>query len=377
MKIKNILALLCFLFIGVSCSMEEDILGGVDTKGPDKTNVSETYASIGFSLITDGIQTKSASAGGTEDPNENEKAVVNCYVAVFDKETENLLGSHLYTGNEIGQWTESGYPLATRVLFKIPKDVKNYPDLIIVAVAQMNEDSGVYRESSSIAHGILACNSYSDLMDFTLLEDPNVLVKVGEKELSNKEYPTYITTSDKVLDLGSGQDSHDTFTVPVSQRAGAVELSSFDVKSTTGKITDIQVSEIWLDNTALHAKVKNQMDELGQRYTSSAQYSLANVGRGLLGFRLYSYENISTQKKAALHIEYSYKLDGKEQTGKCDFTIKTPDASATEGYVEKLLASHLYKLDVTITNTTVNVSIVCATMDWKFDKSENVIEFKY
>ena len=33
MKIKNILALLCFLCIGVSCSMEDDILNNVDMGG--------------------------------------------------------------------------------------------------------------------------------------------------------------------------------------------------------------------------------------------------------------------------------------------------------------------------------------------------------
>ena len=41
MKIKNILALVCFLCIGVSCSMEDDILNDVDTKGSD-TNIADT-----------------------------------------------------------------------------------------------------------------------------------------------------------------------------------------------------------------------------------------------------------------------------------------------------------------------------------------------
>ena len=46
MKIKNILALLCFLCIGVSCSMEDDILSGVDTKGPAGIDATELYALI-------------------------------------------------------------------------------------------------------------------------------------------------------------------------------------------------------------------------------------------------------------------------------------------------------------------------------------------
>lgn len=41
MKIKNILALLCFLCIGVSCSMEDDILNNVDM-GDVGTNIANT-----------------------------------------------------------------------------------------------------------------------------------------------------------------------------------------------------------------------------------------------------------------------------------------------------------------------------------------------
>lgn len=51
MKIKNILALLCFLCIGVSCSMEDDILSGVDTKGPAGIDATELYASLDLSLL--------------------------------------------------------------------------------------------------------------------------------------------------------------------------------------------------------------------------------------------------------------------------------------------------------------------------------------
>lgn len=43
MKIKNILALFCFLCIGVSCSMEDDILNNVDMGGVG-TNIANTEA---------------------------------------------------------------------------------------------------------------------------------------------------------------------------------------------------------------------------------------------------------------------------------------------------------------------------------------------
>lgn len=57
MKIKNILALVCFLCIGVSCSMEDDILNDVDTKGSD-TNIADTEAVFSISLSGNGPMTK-------------------------------------------------------------------------------------------------------------------------------------------------------------------------------------------------------------------------------------------------------------------------------------------------------------------------------
>ena len=51
MKIKNIIEVLCFLFIALSCSMEDDILSGVDTKGSAGIDAKEVYASLDLSLL--------------------------------------------------------------------------------------------------------------------------------------------------------------------------------------------------------------------------------------------------------------------------------------------------------------------------------------
>lgn len=377
MCIKNILALLCFLCIGVSCSMDNDILNDTGTNSPNNIDVSESYAAMSFSLAANEIETKASSVfDGEENPNGNEVAVINSYVAIFNQDTKELLASHLYSGDEIGKITDYAYPLASHIIFKVPSNENDYPNLKVVAIAQMNKNEGAYSEYSSITNGIMDCRDYSALIDFTLSEGPNVLVKVGEKDLLRSEYSKYVTVSDKILDLGDGKDTHEPFVIPVTQRSGAVELAAFDVKSSTGKVTDVQVNKLQLQNMALSAKVKNPIEESNQTYSNSALYSPTDVGGSLLNYRLYSYENVSPKYKAALYIEYSYKLDGKLETGTCDFTVKTPDTNAKEGYVEQLLASHLYKLDVTITNATVNVGVVCATMDWKFSE-DNEFEFNF
>ena len=81
MKIKNILALLCFLCIGVSCSMEDDILSGVDTKGTE-ANILDTEAVFILSLSGNSSMTKAVE---TEDPNvatSTEATIRNCFVAM-------------------------------------------------------------------------------------------------------------------------------------------------------------------------------------------------------------------------------------------------------------------------------------------------------
>ena len=82
MKIKNILALLCFLCIGVSCSMEDDILSGVDTKGSE-ANISDTEAVFILSLSGNSSRTEAVE---TEDPNvatSTEVTIRNCFVAII------------------------------------------------------------------------------------------------------------------------------------------------------------------------------------------------------------------------------------------------------------------------------------------------------
>lgn len=83
MKIKNILALLCFLCIGVSCSMEDDILNNVDMGGVG-TNIANTEAVFAFSLSGNSSMTKAGEI--TENPNDvtsTESSISNCFVAII------------------------------------------------------------------------------------------------------------------------------------------------------------------------------------------------------------------------------------------------------------------------------------------------------
>ena len=121
MKIKNILELLCFLCIGVSCSMEDDILSGVDTKGPAGIDATELYASLDLSLLVrnSNVTTKSSELTGPTDGTEenmtkDERSVSDCYIAIFkyDSKTKNV-------GDFLTSYYSSNGSISESLIFKI------------------------------------------------------------------------------------------------------------------------------------------------------------------------------------------------------------------------------------------------------------------
>ena len=79
--------------------MEDDILSGVDTKGPAGIDATELYASLDLSLLVrnSNVTTKSSELTGPTDGTEenmtkDERSVSDCYIAIFkyDSKTKNV-----------------------------------------------------------------------------------------------------------------------------------------------------------------------------------------------------------------------------------------------------------------------------------------------
>lgn len=65
MRLRNILSVLCFLFVAVACSMEDDILNDLDTPTPEK---ADSYAVFDISLLTgENVSTKSSTSSYEEE----------------------------------------------------------------------------------------------------------------------------------------------------------------------------------------------------------------------------------------------------------------------------------------------------------------------
>ena len=261
MKIKNILALLCFLCIGVSCSMEDDILSGVDAIGPARIDATELYASLDLSLLerNSNVTTKSSELTGPTDGTEenmtkDERSVSDCYIAIFkyDSKTKNV-------GDFLTSYYSSNGSISESLIFKIPKDKSERTDLKIVVIA--NAAASVSRSGLASASQI----SYADLKGKTLVEVPNVFVKVGETEIAKGDggtYPdnkggVYVNISEKIL--GLDQPANTPVEVKLIQRTAAIMLQQFKILKSDGTEYDnVEIKGLSLLNSKTIGQVAGE-----------------------------------------------------------------------------------------------------------------------
>ena len=367
MKIKNILALLCFLCIGVSCSMEDDILSGVDTKGPAGIDATELYASLDLSLLVgnSNVTTKSSELTGPTDGTEenmtkDERSVSDCYIAIFkyDSKTKNV-------GDFLTSYYSSNGSISESLIFKIPKDKSERTDLKIVVIA--NAAASVSKYGLASASQI----SYADLKGKTLVETPNAFVKVGETDIAKGDgtYPdgkggVYVNISEKILNLD--QPDHTPVEIKLIQRTAAIVLQRFQIlKSDGSAYDDVAITRLSLENCKAIGKVAGEVSSGEQLYREQSVDDNFTE-------RLYSYENTSITQPTTLKIDYVYN---NGETGSCSFPIKSRLNETSDPSIA-VWAGYLYKLEVTLKNAAVDVTVQCVTQDWIFDK-DHKFEFTF
>ena len=73
-----------------------------------------------------------------------------------------------------------------------------------------------------------------------------------------------------------------------------------------------------------------------------------------------------------MKIDYVYN---NGETGSCSFPIKSRLSETSDPSIA-VWAGYLYKLEVTLRNATVDVTVQCVTQDWIFDK-DHEFEFTF
>ena len=360
MKLKNILSGVVFLIMMISCSMEDEVvLNDIDK---EIQNNVEAYAYVDLNLVGKGSMTKAANSED-EAPIAEESSVNNCYLAIFNTDSKLLLNSFYYVNGTIKsvEGEEPIYALDSHFQMKVSKVENERPNLTFVAIANINYDNQSVDQGVSSLATLKACDTYDKLMAATIYENPTVLVKKGEISITKSQYET--------SSLVSEHDSYCTkVIIPVYQRSAAVELSSFIVRRTksdgayeTLSTTDVKFN---LYNVNLRTKVKTASDDIDS--IEETVYNASDSDK-----RLYTYENMTDKKT---YMKVSYTLNGNRETTRALY-IKTPVNGQN---VEEVLANHLYKLTVTVTNGTVNVGIKCYTKDWNYtNDADHNFEFIY
>lgn len=355
MKLTNILVVISIFFALSACSMEDDtVMNDVDK---EIQNNIDAYASFDLALNSGNVATKaSATEGDAVGPNEKENRVSNCYLAVFNYTSGELLASYFYKGgeeNDITPTAQGNYTLNTHLSFKVFKNEK--PKLRFVAITNVQSTvDPAYGDVASLG-SLQACTTYNELMGATLQEDPYALIKVGETELEANNYQTSSSLAQ------NHEDFCKSVIIPVYQRTASVELAKFVVKKRNGSVdTEVGVSDVKVQLQLMNIKTTvksgsaSEILAIGEERVNALAWSSKDTEAS----RMYTYANSDQSNKTRLKI--AYKLNGEQKYAY--YTIKSP--AANQSYTEEVKANTLYKLDVTIINEVVNVVIKCYTKDW-------------
>ena len=319
MKIKNILALLCFLCIGVSCSMEDDILNNVDMGGVG-TNIANTEAVFAFSLSGNSSMTKAGEI--TENPNDvtsTESSISNCFVAII--KDDNVLSSYWYATSDLQTSSESfTTDIKRHMIVKVPSDK---PALTAYAVANLTQTT---------ADKLLACTTIAGIRDVELAE-PNFLVKVGEQPIGSYKTTTQLATHDDV--------NCNKITIPVVPNVEVVSVQMLNIKLSAKVVGEYGSSFSGVDDNILKPTDVNQSDPKKDIYGTYDK------------IRFYGYDNTDVDRQTSMKI--TYKVDGAVMDR--TYPIKTKPGDAV-----KVVGGNLYKLSVTIGNASEDIDFVIE--DW-------------
>lgn len=385
MRLRNILSVLCFLFVAVACSMEDDILNDLDTPTPEK---ADSYAVFDISLLTgENVSTKSSTSSYEEEgeaPTPSENTVNNCFIAVINEAGDviaNYYANNYPSGTSVSTGEIQSKRIQKHITVKVPEG--EMPNLRFVAFAQI----GDYTEDVS---NLQKCISLKELEEVVLKTHPNTYVKTGSITVNELKENAKKKGEEWTLKLSSQNlvhtdDQCNVVTIPVKQRSARIQLDEFKVIGVGGEYDDVKVTGLQIQNTCRYTFMDSEYkgnDRFEKSYIYVPDGLIPGTGENevkaryygkYFDARFYVYENKESNQPTSLRISYTYN-DGKED-GVCEFTIKSPNEN---GYADMVLANHVYKLSVEIKNATVNVGVKCATLDWQYnDDADHNLEFTY
>ncbi|WP_106831530.1 hypothetical protein [Parabacteroides pacaensis] len=370
MKIKNIFSVLCFLFIGMACSMDEELINETTKTDPSVTEKAE----VNIKLNVNQTQTK----GGVSNPDgtaSSENDINNVVVALVDAKG-NILEIQSTNGTTEEVETDQGKQNVLkdiRFLTKVRENIKaiaivnskrdytscktlydlylqteNNPEnnpLDFVKVGEVLDIFRGYTGSVSTTNltphlveiPVRQLMARIDFMGFMYTKQPdnaNFKVEFVKAEILNANYKSYVCTGEGTLAAG--------------------EVNPGDYKS--GQTPYNQTSSGSLVSGSNWYVVGNNPDD-------------SSIGTPLM--TNYSYTNTNANSPVSIRIQF--KIDDELCTK--EYVINPPRGYTKDGVnyqfanntgIEYVQAGYLYRFYVklTVTKNWIESSIACYTEDW-------------
>ena len=339
MKLKNILSVICFLFVATACSMEDGFLDG---------NTSELVSEAGSAYVSatinlGSIQTKSSNSSAPEEYGAD--AISSCALFLLD-----------VTGKVAGVHTESyaspGTSKTIKFLTKVNVAAK------IVAVVNYNPGN---------SENILACPDYDALKKY-MEHNADYRVKIGEGII---DWTGVAGSTSTTGDLGTVATS-----ITVESRTAIVELVKLSVKSKgAGAHPTVKLTEVSLANLKADGGLYNEgttIETIPFSFVNNLPADPTYYGdKGY--FRKNVYPNTNSGKPITLKLKFT--VDGKDSSEfERSYIINRPtegDFANNSGhlYVEP---GYWYQLTATVTVNTdkIDCAIECNVLDWDYKSIE-------
>lgn len=389
MKLKNILSMVCFLCLAVSCSMDDETVMNDMQNQIEKENVSEGNAYLSFNVSPTTLQTRSAVNGEPEST--WGQGIYSCSMILYSGDDILFVQDSLQMmPTKTESMPSPPYPEGT-IVDKIAQDAnrirvltKKRDGLSVMVVANTTlslSDRTAYPNMTAI-------NKAVENLSETMIDGSNLL-KVGTADVTFDDKVTNpnfeASTGTGVIDDGETTNVY-VQKVTVTQRAAAIRLRKFDVNFVGGTEAPVYITKIELLNSNHKVYLDGSQYEATDAY-KTLSYVLPkdnesqddnrfmvygpnkNTGnyerKTFLPITQFSFPNFrsdNTNEDQRVRMKIYYTVGGFSYTS--EFVINRPEGNSTgTTYVH---SNYIYYLDVTanITNHNVSCDVVCYTQDW-------------
>lgn len=368
MKLKNIISMVCFLFLAVSCSMEDDVLNEFDYSQKDQIALSDAKAAVAFKVtLPTGNMTKTVSSGGKEEPTEAECTIDHCSLILADATGAILTVDDQVYVNKTNTFTINGASYDSVVVASSATSEQIIKHM--VKVGKVYQVMIIANSNQTFA----SCTSISAAEEKAQEGFPTSLVKVGRGTIDLTDIDGYSSTTESA-------EKPVFASVTLYQLSARIELAGFAIKefikgteSTDVVINSIQVSNIntksYLTETAKYGVTAYTSDSKSYEngvtvYTAGSDlnnmYSFID-NKNVKTF--YSYRNsANAQNKLKMTIQYT--VGGVQKTSK-EFVINGTESGGT-GSID---SNTIYRLYVTASVTSDELildNVLCYVKDWNF-----------